>query len=70
MKDQDTTRKDRKQKRKEDGDLTTHRGSDLLQFTIDSLPVDVSTSTLDPAPSWDSGFGGGDTGGGGGGADF
>ena len=70
MVDQDTRRKDRKKKRKPVGDGTPLQTGDVLPFTIDPLPTGASAPTPDPAPSWDSGFDGGDTGGGGGGGDF
>ncbi len=73
MTDQDTTRKDRKEQRKHDNDLTPLLPAVVLPVLIDAPPTTTSTPTTapDPAPSWDSGFGGGDTGGGGsGGGDF
>ena len=75
MTDQDTARKDRKYRkepRKQDDDLTPLLPAVVLPVLIDEPPAIASTpeTALDPAPSWDAGFGGGDTGGGGGGGDF
>ena len=71
MTDQDTTRKDRKERRQQVDDLTLLPAV-VLPVLIDAPPAIASTPepALDPAPSWDSGFGGVDTGGGGGGGDF
>ena len=72
MTDQNTTRKVRKEQRKQDDDLTPLLPALVLPVLIDAPPAIASTpeTALDPAPSWDSGFGGGDAGGGGGGGDF
>jgi hypothetical protein len=70
---EDTTRKSRKEERKQDGDLTPILPAVVLPVLTDATPANASTPTpaLDPAPSWDSSFGGGDNGGGGsGGGDF
>jgi hypothetical protein len=68
----DRTRKDGKEKRKQDRDQPPFQPVDVLPVLIDPMPDAVSTPAPAPdlAPSWDSGFGGGDAGGGGGGGDF
>jgi hypothetical protein len=72
MTNQDTTRKNRKEQRKRDDDLTPLLPAVVLPVLIDAPPATASTPTpaADPALSWDSGFSGGDSGGGGGGGDF
>jgi len=67
---EDAIRKDRKERRKTDDDLTALLPAVVLPVLIDAPTTDASTLVPDPAPSWDSGFSGGDTGGGGAGGDF
>jgi hypothetical protein len=67
MTEQDTARNQRKEKRERDSAPTAFQPDTDLAWVIDTPPA---ASVSDPAPSWDSGFGGGDTGGGGGGGDF
>ena len=69
---EDATRKNRRDQRKQDDDLTPLIPAVVFPALIDVPPASASTPTpaADPVPSWDSGFGGGDTGGAGSGGDF
>jgi hypothetical protein len=69
---ENANRKARRDRRKQDDDLTPLVPAVVLPALIDVPPAGVSTPTpaTDPVPSWDIGFGGGDTGGAGSGGDF
>jgi hypothetical protein len=69
MTHQDGTRKDRKERKQAD-DLTALQPAVVLPVLIDAPPANTPASSPDPAPSWDSGFGVGDSGCGEAGGDF